>query len=346
MIALMAPQAITPNPENVALAELDVAARAARSQRAHDRMMAIKALILGVDRNLVARLHQVSLRTLRNWIKRFNQRGIDGLIDAPKPGRTRAIPLQLAPTCIDLLEHPQKAEQQHWTGVKFHGHLTAELQLEVGYSTVIRFLHEQNFALKVPQPWPDRQDEKLRQEFRQQIRQHLQNNQVELWFADESGFEGDPRPRRRWARKGEKTRGTKNGDHVRMNVTGMICPRTGQAYLLEFSHSDTDCFQAFLNQANNDLALERPRNLMILDNASWHKAKRLDWGKFEPLFLPPYSPDFNPIERLWLLIKAEWFSDFIAKDREKLIDRLDQALKWAMQRHSENQNTCSMRKFL
>lgn len=126
----------------------------------------------------------------------------------------------------------------------------------------------------------------------------------------------------------------------------MICPRTGQAYLLEFSHSDTDCFQAFLNQANSDLTLERPRNLVILDNASWHKAKRLDWGNFEPLFLPPYSPDFNPIERLWLLLKAEWFSDFIAKDREQLIERLDQALNWVIQRHSENQKTCSMRKFL
>lgn len=225
MIALMAPQAIMPNPENATLAELDVAARAAVNQREHDRMRAIKALILGIDRDLIARLHEVSLRTIRNWIKRFNQCGVDGLIDAPKRGRSRAIPLQLAPTCIDLLEHPQKAEQQHWTGVKFHGYLTAELQLEVGYSTVIRFLHEQNFALKVPQPWPDRQDEELRQEFRRRIRQLLKDLHVELWFADESGFEGDPRPRRRWARKGEKARVTKNGDHVRMKAAIFDCDK-------------------------------------------------------------------------------------------------------------------------
>jgi len=42
--------------------------------------------------------------------------------------------------------------------------------------------------------------------------------------------------------------------------------------------------------------------------------------------LPPYSPDLNPIERLWLLLKAEWFADFFAKNREQLIDRIDQAL--------------------
>jgi transposase len=346
MIVFMAPKTIMPNPENSSLKELDVAARAAANSREHNRLMAIKALLIGADRDLITRLHNIAPRTLQNWIRRFNARGIDGLIDAPKPGRSRAIPRELAPVCADLIENPAKAGQQHWTGVKFHGHLTAELQLKVGYSTVIRFLHEQNFTLKVPQPWPDRQDETLRQAFRETIRRLMRDLRVELWFADESGFEGDPRPRRRWARKGEKTRATKNGDHVRMNVTGMICPRTGAAYLLEFSHSDTDTFQAFLNQANQDLTLDRPRNLIVLDNASWHKAKRLDWGRFEPLFLPPYSPDFNPIERLWLLIKAEWFSDFIAKDRQQLIDRLDQALNWAVDRAQLNQKTCSMRKFL
>lgn len=185
MIVFMAPKAIMPNPENASLQELDVAARAAANSREHDRLMAIKALIMGANRSFVTRLHNIAPRTMLNWIRRFNARGVDGLIDAPKPGRTRAIPPQLAPVCADLIEHPAKAGQQHWTGVKFHGHLTRELQLQVGYSTVIRFLHEQNFALKVPQPWPDRQDEMLRQAFRETIRQLLQDQQVELWFADE-----------------------------------------------------------------------------------------------------------------------------------------------------------------
>ena len=45
------------------------------------------------------------------------------------------------------------------------------------------------------------------------------------------GVEGDPRPRRRYIRQGEKGRITKNGDHLRMNVTGMVCPRTGVCLL-------------------------------------------------------------------------------------------------------------------
>jgi transposase len=39
--------------------------------------------------------------------------------------------------------------------------------------------------------------------------------------------------------------------------------------------------------------------ILVLDNASWHKAKSLNWHHIEPVYLPPYSPDFNPIERFW-----------------------------------------------
>jgi hypothetical protein len=123
----------------------------------------------------------------------------------------------------------------------------------------------------------------------------------------------------------------------------MVCPRTGEFYALKFTHSDTEVFQAFVDHANADVKPERKRNLLICDNASWHKAGRLDWGQFEPVFLPPYAPDLNPIERLWLIIKAEWFSDFVAKTKDHLIERLDQALLWAMGRGQANPKTCRIK---
>ncbi len=309
-------------------------------------MMAIRALALGIPHVQVTLLHQVTSRTLSNWINRFNQRGIDGLIDRKRPGRPRAMPADKAEQYRALIRQPQQAGVTHWTGKKFHGYLRNELNVEVGYRTVIRWLHDNNFRLKVPQPWSDRQDEILRKAFIDRLQMWLSDGRIELWYADETGIEGDPRPRRRWAERGKKARITKNGDHVRMNVTGMVCPRTGQFYALEFSHSDVETFQVFLNNANDDVKLQRPRNLLICDNASWHKNSGLDWGSFEPVFLPPYSPDLNPIERLWRLLKAEWFSDFIAKDRESLMARLDVALQWVIDRVERNQITCAIRKEL
>jgi len=332
-----------PNAENCSLAELETAMRAAASPRSRDRMRAIRALILGEAWEGLVRIFEIDDRTLRRWVRRFNGSGIDGLVDRPRAGRPRKIQGAHVEQCLDLIEHPDKAGQTHWTGKKFHGHLRQTLQLEVGYSTVLHWLHENNFRLKVPQPWPDRQDEALRQSFVEQIAKWISDEDIDLWYGDETGIEGDPRPRRRWAKIGEKTRVTHNGDHIRMNVVGAVCPRTGEFFSLEMSHSDRECFQAFLDTANQEIPFSRRRNFLIVDNASWHKCKSLSWGSFEPIYLPPYSPDLNPIERLWLLIKAQWFTDFIAKTKEALIQRLDQALLWAIDRKDLNRTTCSIR---
>lgn len=83
---------------------------------------------------------------------------------------------------------------------------------------------------------------------------------------------------------------------------------------------------------------------MILDNASWHKAARLNWHHFEAKFLPGYSPGFNPIERLWRRLKADWFWDFIARTREELIERLCTALKSFIDQPTKTVSICSIRK--
>lgn len=333
----------TPNLENCSLAELETALGAAATGVSRDRLRAIRALALGHDFVQVADIFEVCERTLERWVERFNRRGIDGLIDAPRSGAPPKIRPEETRELLELLDHPEEVQVTHWTGKKFHGFLREELGIEIGYSTLMAWLHDQDYRLKVPQPWPDRQDEEARQAFVERLQGWIADEQVELWFSDETGIEGDPRPRRRFARKGSNPRVTKNGDHIRMNVCGMVCPRTGAFFALELSHSDRDCFQVFLDQANAELKLARPRQLLIMDNASWHKSGELKWGRFEPVYLPAYSPDLNPIERLWLLLKAEWFTDFVAKSHETLLARIDQALRWVIGRGKDNVTTCRIK---
>lgn len=339
----MPPKRTLPNPENATLDELQTAVKCAPTSRSSGRMMAIKALILGFDFDSVAKLHGTSPRTLQKWVAAFNECGIDGLIEKFRSGRPPKIPTEKSHRITDIVKHPEKANEVHWTGRKLHGYLRRELDLEVGYSTLMRFLRDQRFRFKVPRPWPDRQDPALRAAFCDRLKTMIGDGDLDLWFGEESGFEADPRPKKRLIQIGEKARITKSGDHIRMNVCGIICPRTGQAFLCEFTHSDTDSFQAFLDEANRHIAFERKRQILILDNASWHKSKSIEWGRFEPVYLPPYSPDLNPIERLWLLIKREWFTDYYAKTREQLIERLDQALLWAIDRREKNSKTCSIK---
>jgi len=334
---------LVPNPENCSHDDLETARKCTPTQQASVRMMAIRALLIGTAFSLVAAIFSVDSRSLTRWIKAFNERGIDGLIDEPRSGRPRALSTEKTEEYRNLVDHPEAAGETHWTARKFHGYLTSTLGEQVGYSTVIRWLHEQNFRLLVPRPWPDRQDEEKRREYLEKLRQLLTNDDVELWYTDESGFEGDPRPRRRWAQRGSSPKRVKNGDHLRTNFVGALCPRTGELSGIEVSGCDTEVFQAFLDVANSELHFERPINYLVMDNASWHKSKGLNWGKFTPLYLPPYSPDFNPIERLWLLIKNEWFSDFVSRTRDQLSDRVEQAILWAIDCPERVRKMCTIK---
>lgn len=321
----MAPPLAQPNPENASLKELKEAGKVGTFET-NVRCNAIQMLVVGIPREQVCAALQVSERSLRAWIGLFNKEGVDGLIVNKRPGRPHIIGKEKALELADLIRNPEKADRDFFTAKAFHGHIQGAFQIECSYQTVVRFFHEQGYVLKVPQPWPDRQDEELREAFRKKLATLSEQEDVDIWFADESGFEGDPRPRRRWDKKGNKTRSTKNGDHIRMNALGMVCPRTGEFFALEATHVCSEMFQIFLDQAVTSVVPVRKRNILILDNASWHKKKSLDWHDFEPLYLPPYSPDLNPIERIWLVLKGRWFNNHVCRNLEELIERLDRAL--------------------
>jgi len=283
---------------------------------------------------------------VRLWVQRFNAGGIDALITRPRPGRPRKAQLQAVRELLEpVLLNPAKAQQVHWTAVKVQGYLKEKLALELGYRTTVRWLHELDFHLRVPRLWPERQDEEKRKRFLEQLGGWVADPRIELWFLDESGVEGDPRPRRRWAQPGKPRTLPHLGDHIRQNVIGAVCPKNGALFSLIVEAMDTDIFQVYLDELAKAVPKkEGCRQLLIMDNASWHKAAQLHWHHFEPTYLPPYSPDFNPIERLWLRLKADWFWDFIAHSTEELSDRLCLALKSFIDTPATTASICAIRK--
>lgn len=323
-----------------------MAMEAAPTKRSYIRLASMRALLLGIPRHTVCQLYNRTDRMVRLWIEMFNRGGIDALITKRPGGRRRKVKLQrLEDLLVPVLEDPSLAAQRHWTGVKIHGWLCEQLQVDLGYRTVIRYLHELDYNLRVPRPWPDRQDQEQREVFLEHLRSWQEDQSIELWFADECGVEGDPRPRRRWSQRGSRPKVPYAGDHVRANVVGAVCPATGESFTMIFDGVDTDVFQCYLDHlVQSAPKVPNKRRLLILDNASWHKAKRLNWHDFQPEFLPAYSPDFNPIERLWLRLKADHFADFFAKSRQELLDHLCFALNSLMDNRKIVASQCAFRK--
>jgi len=337
---------IEPNAENASEAELLLAMEAAPNKRSFVRLAVIRALLKGYTRLQASELFGRSERLVRLWIVLFNRGGIDALASKPRPGRPRKVRIErLRDLLVPVLEDPAKAAQEHWTGVKVHGWLKEQLCEELGYRTTIRYLHQLDYNLRVPQRWPERQDEAARASFLQELHTLHSDPQVELWYSDECGVEGDPRPRRRWSARGSRPRMPYFGDHIRSNVIGAVCPATGQSFEMIFDGVDTDVFQCYLDYLAEAIPPDpQKRRILILDNASWHKAARLNWHHFECKFLPSYSPDFNPIERLWLRLKADYFCNFISRSTEELNSRLCFALNALMDDLPKVASQCATRK--
>lgn len=83
---------------------------------------------------------------------------------------------------------------------------------------------------------------------------------------------------------------------------GAFSPVNGDNFILELPRCDSDNFQVFLNE----MSKEKPDEykIIFLDNGRFHKAKQLLIPKNIGLvFLPPYSPELNPAEKIWALLK-------------------------------------------
>ena len=182
--------------ENATSEEVATAKRCAPRQQGFIRFQALELLLQGYSQEEVARTSGRDARTIQRWLAAFNERGIDGLALKGRSGRPRKIDAEkFSAEYVPLVLEPERAGETHWTALKFHGYLKAQYRKELSYSTLLRYLHENELALRYPRRWPERQNEQERQEDLKQHAQLCEDPGVSVWYCDEAGFEGDPRPR-------------------------------------------------------------------------------------------------------------------------------------------------------
>lgn len=314
--------------------------------KAFRRLNAMHLLLIGTPYSLDFRNSRVDERTLRLWITKFNEQGIDGLIYKPKPGRPRKMsPTQVANEILPVVDDPSMVGQTHWTGTKLCGWLRKEKLVDRSYRTLLRYLHEHDYARRIPRRMPEPPDREAweiqRETFAEKILGLLESPNHDLFFGDEAGFEGDPGPRAKWVKRGIRPTQGYYGGHVRQNVVVAVNPASGQLVSLIVPHCDTEVFQLFLDVMAREVPETKGRKvILVLDNASWHKAKGLNWHHIDPLYLHPYSPDFNPIERLWQHLKSHYMAGYITKHWEKLNDKIYHSLKALLDQPNTIKSVC------
>ena len=96
---------------------------------------------------------------------------------------------------------------------------------------------------------------------------------------------------------------------------GAFSPINGDQFILEMPQCNSDAFQIFLNE----LSEHKPEELklMILDNGAFHKALKLVIpDNIVLIFIPPYSPELNPAEKVWWKWKRSFTNRFMKSHDE------------------------------
>ena len=86
------------------------------------------------------------------------------------------------------------------------------------------------------------------------------------------------------------------------------CPETGELCSIIMPQANSEAMNIFLKTLSEQQ--ENERIILCLDKAGWHTTKQLIIPKNIILwFLPPYSPELNPVELVWRELRAKYFNN-------------------------------------
>lgn len=150
----------------------------------------------------------------------------------------------------------------------------------------------------------------------------------DLVFLDESGVTTSLTRRYGRAPKGERVyEGVPHGHWQVMTIIGALSPDGMQAAMTIEGAIDGDVFVTFVEQVLAPTL--RAGQVVVMDNLSAHKDARVEaaivarGGRL--LYLPPYSPDFNPIEPAWSKVKS-YLRAVMARAWDRLAEEVAVAL--------------------
>src|SRR5215218_10115828 len=120
---------------------------------------------------------------------------------------------------------------------------------------------------------------------------------------DEARFGQKGRVRHCWFTRGQRPAGLCDQRYTWTHLFAAVGPATGDGFALVLPQVSTAAMNEFLARFAATLA-EDEHAIMVLDRAGWHKAKRLVIpSNVTRVWLPPYSPQLNPVERVWLFLR-------------------------------------------
>ena len=107
---------------------------------------------------------------------------------------------------------------------------------------------------------------------------------------------------RRWMPPGVRPAGRQRIGYHYLYLYVAVKPFTGEMFAMFLPRLDKQCFNLFVRERSRELS---EKTLMIVDGAGAHRLETENGRCIELSKLPPYSPELNPVERLFQELRRE-----------------------------------------
>jgi hypothetical protein len=140
------------------------------------------------------------------------------------------------------------------------------------------------------------------------IQRTHKGKRIRLFFQDEARIGQKGRTVHVWWRRGERPPGLCDKRFTFAYIFAAVEPGTDNGFALVMPHATTQVMQEFLDRFAATVS-DHDHVVMMLDQAGWHASGDLRVpDNITPVPLPAYSPELNPVERVWLFLKEGFLS--------------------------------------
>ena len=269
-----------------------------------------------------------SSRTIDRWVKRFHDEGVEA-VAGHKPGRR----FRFDPACRAVVIHWVTTQwprdfgflRSRWTCGALALLLLTRHHLDVSPETVRRWLHRGDMVYRRPRPTVGPRDEQREAKLARlrRLLAELPADETVVW-QDEADINTNPEIGRMWMRRGQQADVPTPGTNDKRYVAGSIHWRTGMVFATEGPKRDEELFLAHLEDLRHRLRRYRKVHV-ICDCAKFHVSHKVQEylakyrDRIELEMLPAYSPDANPMERIWWLLREHVTRNHRCRDQEELM---------------------------
>jgi transposase len=275
------------------------------------RILALAMVLDGRPRSEAASSNGMDRQTLRDWVHRYNEGGVEGLQSRPPPGRPPFLTeRQMAELYELVVKGPDLATDAvvRWRLTDLRAMVKRRFSVEVHESTIGKWLHELRLTRLQPRPVHPKKDPEAETAFKKDIASLVKAallgttaaTPTEIWFQDEARVGQKGTHAYMWAPIGSRPLMVRDNRHDSAYIFGAICPARGVGAAVIMPSANTEAMNEHLKELSTQVT---PSSIAIVicDGAGWHQRGKdlIVPENIRLLSLPPYSPELNPMENVW-----------------------------------------------